>query len=251
MRKKVGMLLALAMVVTTVVTGCGESEPEDHIWAAKKSIKKQDVSYESMVYQFDGIIVDTSELSTMGDYIKLFPKDDYYYYFEGNKSETYTAEETWSGYHVEAHRNGAVVVCNRYFPNDNEIFTLHVTNNTESDQNVLDCDAYISKINDEYVGATYFAGGFPLSEGAFDKYGYEYNYEELKKIIEKKDFEFEDSYVPSETNLPLVCIDKDGYSLYIVSQPDEDGDTEEHLIRYRFDGEGDSLIKSFDVELNY
>ncbi len=46
MRKKVGMLLALAMVVTTVVTGCGESEPEDHIWAAKKSIKKQDVSKE-------------------------------------------------------------------------------------------------------------------------------------------------------------------------------------------------------------
>lgn len=242
MKKKFGALLVLATGALVALTGCGApKEPEDHIWEALDEIKETELDYKTLSVQVDDKILVINEERTFNDFLEMFPEDENFIFvtkdsniinleddlIESNRTETvYLLNEDF--YSLDAEWEGWKASAIEYQP----IFSLSLSNDTDSPVTYGDCKAELCDFNDGYSGAMYLSSGLPISKGAISKFeGLDYTsveeelnemgFQEMDSRLNGADIFMTDinNYYDPMDDLPTLGYFKESdgnYSLYIL-----------------------------------
>ncbi|SFO26714.1 hypothetical protein SAMN05216351_105112 [Pseudobutyrivibrio sp. JW11] len=140
------------------MTGCGApKEPEDHIWEALDGIKEAELDYKTLSVQVDDKILVINEERTFNDFLEMFPEEENFIFvnkdsniinpeddlIESNRTErVYLLNEDF--YSLDAEWEGWNASAIEYQP----IFSLSLSNDTDSPVTYGDCKAELCDFND-------------------------------------------------------------------------------------------------------
>lgn len=220
MKKKFGALLVLATGALVALTGCGApKEPEDHIWEALDEIKEAELDYKTLSVQVDDKILVINEERTFNDFLEMFPEEENFI-FVNEDSNIINPEDDL----IESNRNEKVYLLNEdFYSLDAEwegwkaseieyqpVFSLSLSNDTDSPVTYGDCKAELCDFNDGYSGAMYLSSGLPISKGAISKLeGLDYT--SVEEELNEMGFQEMDSKLYNAYSTDIITTDVNNY----------------------------------------